>query len=425
MIATISEALEHLRQGRPVIVVDDEARENEGDIVLSAELATPEWVGWTIRHSSGYLCAPMTGEWADRLELPIMVEKSQDARGTAYTISVDAAEGVSTGISASDRARTLRVLADPSSKPSDLIRPGHVLPLRAVKGGLMERAGHTEATVALMELAGLTPVGMIGEVVGDDGELLRLPELLELGEREGVPVITIGELTDAYDAEHSPHTRSAKKPAQADDRVIFEVETTVPTEHGSFELRAYRDRSTGADHVAIVSGEPHDGMLVRLHSECLTGEALGSLKCECGPQLRSAMDTIQRDGGAVLYLRGHEGRGIGLINKLRAYRLQESGLDTLDANLALGLPADARDYGAAAAMLKDMGVTRVRLLSNNPEKKRQLEVHGITVEELQPLVVGIGEDNYGYLEAKRDRMGHYLPGQLPTGVITLPKEGKN
>ena len=425
MIATISEALEHLRQGRPVIVVDDEARENEGDIVLSAELATPEWVGWTIRHSSGYLCAPMTGEWADRLELPIMVEKSQDTRGTAYTISVDAAEGVSTGISASDRARTLRVLADPSSKPSDLIRPGHVLPLRAVKGGLMERAGHTEATVALMELAGLTPVGMIGEVVGDDGELLRLPELLELGEREGVPVITIGELTDAYDAEHSPHTRSTKKPAQADDRVIFEVETTVPTEHGSFELRAYRDRSTGADHVAIVSGEPHDGMLVRLHSECLTGEALGSLKCECGPQLRSAMDTIQRDGGAVLYLRGPEGRGIGLINKLRAYRLQESGLDTLDANLALGLPADARDYGAAAAMLKDMGVTRVRLLSNNPEKKRQLEVHGITVEELQPLVVGIGEDNYGYLEAKRDRMGHYLPGQLPTGVITLPKEGKN
>lgn len=424
MIATISEALEHLRQGRPVIVVDDEARENEGDIVLSAELATPEWVGWTIRHSSGYLCAPMTGEWADRLELPIMVEKSQDARGTAYTISVDAAEGVSTGISASDRARTLRVLADPSSKPSDLIRPGHVLPLRAVKGGLMERAGHTEATVALMELAGLTPVGMIGEVVGDDGELLRLPELLELGEREGVPVITIGELTDAYDAEHSPHTRSTKKPARADDRVIFEVETTVPTEHGSFELRAYRDRSTGADHVAIVSGEPRDGMLVRLHSECLTGEALGSLKCECGPQLRSAMDTIQRDGGAVLYLRGHEGRGIGLINKLRAYRLQESGLDTLDANLALGLPADARDYGAAAAMLKDMGVSRVRLLSNNPEKKRQLEVHGITVEELQPLVVGIGEDNYGYLEAKRDRMGHYLPGQLPTGVITLPKEGK-
>ena len=425
MIATISEALEHLRQGRPVIVVDDEARENEGDIVLSAELASPEWVGWTIRHSSGYLCAPMTGEWADRLELPVMVEKSQDPRGTAYTISVDAAEGVSTGISASDRARTLRVLADPSSNPSDLIRPGHVLPLRAVNGGLMERAGHTEATVALMELAGLTPVGMIGEVVGDDGELMRLPELLELGEREGVPVITIGELTDAYDAEHSPHTRSAKKPAQADDRVIFEVETTVPTEHGSFDLRAYRDRSTGADHVAIVSGKPHDGMLVRLHSECLTGEALGSLKCECGPQLRSAMDTIQRDSGAVLYLRGHEGRGIGLINKLRAYRLQESGLDTLDANLALGLPADARDYGAAAAMLKDMGVTRVRLLSNNPEKKRQLEVHGITVEELQPLVVGIGEDNYGYLEAKRDRMGHYLPGHLPTGVITLPKEGKN
>ena len=425
MIGTISEALEHLRQGRPVIVVDDEARENEGDIVLSAELATPQWVGWTIRNSSGYLCAPMTEEWADRLGLPIMVEKSQDPRTTAYTVSVDAAEGIGTGISASDRARTLRVLADPSSTPQDLIRPGHVLPLRAVEGGLMERAGHTEATVALMEMAGLTPVGMIGEVVGDDGELLRLPELLALGEKKGVPVITIAELTEAYDAAQSPMTQSGKKLALAHDRVMFEVETNVPTEHGMFSLRAYRDRATGADHVAIVSGAPHDGMLVRLHSECLTGEALGSLKCECGPQLRSAMDTIQRDGGAVLYLRGHEGRGIGLINKLRAYRLQESGLDTLDANLTLGLPADARDYGAAAAMLKDMGVTRVRLLSNNPEKKRQLEQHGITAEHLQPLVVGVGADNFEYLEAKRDRMGHYLPGGLSTGVITLPQEGKN
>ena len=425
MMGTISEALEHLRQGRPVIVVDDEGRENEGDIVLSAELATPQWVGWTIRHSSGYLCAPMTSERADRLKLPIMVQHSQDPRTTAYTVSVDAAIGVGTGISATDRARTLRVLGDPSSTAADLIRPGHILPLRAVDGGVMERAGHTEATVDLLTLAGLSPVGVIGEVVGDDGELLRLPALLALGEREGVPVVTIADLITALDSDSERATSPIAQKSLGADRVVCEVDTNVPTTHGAFNLRAYRDRATGADHVASLSGTPHDGMLVRLHSECLTGEALGSMKCECGPQLDSALDTINREGGAVLYLRGHEGRGIGLINKLRAYRLQESGLDTLDANLALGLPADARDYGAAAAMLKDMGVTSIRLLSNNPEKKRQLLQHGITVEELQPLVVGVGADNYGYLEAKRDRMGHYLPGQLPTGVITLPQEGQS
>ena len=424
-IGTIEVALEHLRLGRPIIVVDDEARENEGDIVLAAELATPEWIGWTIRHSSGYLCAPMPGEWADRLDLPPMVERNQDPRSTAYTVSVDAATGVSTGISASDRTRTLRLLADPKTEASDLIRPGHILPLRAVPGGLLERPGHTEATVVLLELAGLEPVGVIGEVVGDDGELLRLPELLELGVAEGIPVITIDQLIDYTD--HDGRVASAGRiavGAPGNDRVMFEVETVVPTEHGTFTLRAYRDRATGADHVAIVAGTPRDGMLVRLHSECLTGEAMGSLKCECGPQLRSAMQTIQREGGVVIYLRGHEGRGIGLINKLRAYRLQESGLDTLDANLALGLPADARDYGAAAAILEDMGVSRVRLLSNNPEKKRQLEHHGIEVTALEPLIVGVSEENFGYLEAKRDRMGHRLPGELDTGAITLPQEGR-
>jgi len=422
-IGSIPEALDHLRQGRPIIVVDDEARENEGDIVLAADLATPEWVGWAIRHSSGYLCAPMPSDWADRLQLPLMVRDSEDPRRTAYGVSVDAAAGVSTGISASDRTRTLRVLADPHSKPTDLIRPGHILPLRASTGGLMERPGHTEATVSLLAMAGLQPVGMIGEVVGDDGELLRLPELLELGEREGVPVITIEQLIASGEVLGDTSVLGAMHQGSRDQqRVIFEVETDVPTEHGTFTLRAYRDRATGADHVAIVSGEPHDGMLVRLHSECLTGEAMGSLKCECGPQLRSAMETIHERGGAVIYLRGHEGRGIGLINKLRAYRLQESGLDTLDANLALGLPADARDYGAAAAILKDMGIAEVKLLSNNPEKKRQLEQHGITVSESEPLVVGIGADNFGYLEAKRDRMGHTLPGQLETGAIPIPQE---
>lgn len=425
-IGTINEALEHLRLGRPIIVVDDEARENEGDLVLSAQLATPEWVGFTIRHSSGFLCAPMPPEKAEALNLPQMVEHNEDPRKTAYTVSVDAATGITTGISASDRTRTLRVLADPGSTPSSLIRPGHIVPLKAAAGGVKERAGHTEAAVELMQLAGLEPVAVIGEVVGDDGELLRLPQLLEMGERERIPVVTIAQLIKDLDANpDGVDLRVPRHPVVADQRVIFEVETRVPTEHGTFDLRAYRDRATGADHIAIVSGDPHDGMLVRLHSECLTGEAMGSLKCECGPQLQSAMERINEEGGIVIYLRGHEGRGIGLVNKLRAYRLQELGLDTLDANLALGLPADARDYGAAAAILADMGVSSVKLLSNNPEKRRQLEQHGITVTSLEALVVGVGEVNTAYLEAKRDRMGHHLPGELATGAITIPKEGQN
>ena len=422
-IGTLDDALTHLRAGRPVIVVDDEARENEGDIVLAASLATPDWVGWTIRHTSGFLCAPMPAEWIDRLNLPIMVADSEDPRRTAYTVSVDASSGIGTGISASDRTRTLRVLADPQSTPDSLIRPGHILPLREADGGLHARHGHTEATIELLRRAGLEPVGVIGEVVKDDGELMRLPELLEFGEEHGVPVVTIHQLLDTIGDEDNMSALVTGRGLNDSSRVIFEVETNVPTEHGKFLLRAYRDRATGADHIAIVSGEPHDDMLVRLHSECLTGEAMGSLKCECGPQLDAAMETINTQGGAVIYLRGHEGRGIGLVNKLRAYRLQEAGLDTLDANLALGLPADARDYGAAAAILRDMGVTRVRLLSNNPEKRRQLEEHGITVTALEPLIVGIGEDNAGYLEAKRDRMGHRLPGALDTGIITLPQEG--
>ena len=289
-IGTIQEALEHLREGRPIIVVDDEARENEGDIILSAQLATPQWVGWTIRHSSGYLCAPMLAERATELELPPMVANNEDPRKTAYTVSVDASTGITTGISASDRTRTLRALADPGSSPSSLIRPGHIVPLTAAPGGVRERAGHTEAAVELMQLAGLEPVAMIGEVVGDDGELLRLPALLEMGTTHNIPVVTIAQLIRELDTEGTtPNHLAIRAAPLGDQRVIFEVETRVPTEHGVFDLRAYRDRATGADHIAIVSGEPHDGMLVRLHSECLTGEALGSLKCECGPQLEAAM----------------------------------------------------------------------------------------------------------------------------------------
>ncbi|WP_138944817.1 GTP cyclohydrolase II [Plantibacter sp. M259] len=424
-IASIPEALEALRQGRPVIVADDEGRENEGDVILAAESATQEWIAWTVRHSSGFICAPMTNEIADRLALPPMVALNEDPRGTAYTVTVDAADRLSTGISAADRAHTLRVLADPASVPANLSRPGHIVPLRAVDGGVRERDGHTEAAVDLMKLAGLVPVGAISEIVADDGEMMRLPGLIALGEREGVLVTTIAALIAFLEEnpdflEENPDAaavcaeeRAAQAAIPESSNVSFEVETTVPTTHGSFRLRAYRDRRTGADHVAIIAGDPQaTGALVRVHSECLTGEAFGSLKCECGPQLDSALDTIQRHGGVVVYLRGHEGRGIGLVNKLRAYRLQEDGLDTLDANLALGLPADARDYTAASAILTDLGITSVRLLSNNPEKERQLTNHGIAVSERVPLVVGVGLFNEGYLETKRDRMGHSIGFEL-------------
>lgn len=423
-LADIPTALQALREGKPVIVADDEGRENEGDVVMAAQFASQEWIAWTVRHTSGYLCAPLTNDIADRLQLPPMWAQNEDPRGTAYTISVDAADRLSTGISASDRAHTLRVLADPESTPANLIRPGHVIPLRAVDGGVRERDGHTEATVDLLKLAGLSPVGVIGEIVEDSGEMMRLPGLLKLGAEHDVPVITIEELIRFMEERKCEKDPTAVIEIPETERVSFEVETTVPTEHGTFRVRAYRDRSTGADHVAWISGDPVDGALVRVHSECLTGEAFGSLKCECGPQLEAALERIQTDGGVVVYLRGHEGRGIGLINKLRAYRLQEDGLDTLDANLMLGLPADARDYGAATAILKDLGLTSVRLLSNNPEKARQLQERGVTVTELVPLVVGVGEFNEGYLEAKRDRMGHALPDDAALDAVRLDEELK-
>jgi len=416
-LADIPTALAALRLGKPVIVADDEGRENEGDVIISAQLATQEWIAWTVRNSSGFICAPMTNDIADTLDLPVMVLNNEDPRGTNYTVTVDAADRLSTGISAADRAHTLRVLAEPTSTPASLNRPGHILPLRAVDGGVRERDGHTEAAVDLMKLAGLTPVAGIAEIVADDGEMMRLPGLLVLGEREGVPVITIADLIDYLQKFHCDDDLASVSAIRESPRVDFEVETTVPTSHGSFQIRAYRDRMTGADHVAIVSGIPADGALVRVHSECLTGEAFGSLKCECGPQLQAALDTIEESGGIVVYLRGQEGRGIGLINKLRAYKLQEDGLDTLDANLALGLPADARDYGAASAILDELGVSSVRLLTNNPEKVRQLEAHGVTVSERVPLVVGVGSHNEGYLAAKRDRMGHNIEAnQIVKGI---------
>jgi 3,4-dihydroxy 2-butanone 4-phosphate synthase/GTP cyclohydrolase II len=420
-LTPIPEVLAALRAGRVVLVADDEGRENEGDAIASAELATKESIAWIVKNSSGLLCAPMPRDVADRLNLPIMIERSQDTRKTAYTITVDAAVGVTTGISASDRATTLRALADPESVPSDLIRPGHILPLRAVDGGVLVRAGHTEAAVDLMRMAGLSPVGVIAEIVAEDGDMMRMPGLLELGERENVPVTTIAAMIEWLGANplEEPSAESLDE-----HRVAFEVETTVPTEFGTFRMRGYRDHATGSDHIAIVSGTPAaDNALVRVHSECVTGEALHSLKCECGPQLNDALRIINSEGGVVLYMRGHEGRGIGLVNKFKAYKLQEQGLDTLDANLALGLPADARDYTAAARMLDDMGIRSVRLLSNNPEKQRQLEDHGIKINALVPLIVGLGQFNTEYLGVKRDRMGHQLPGGL-VALGSAPKDKK-
>jgi 3,4-dihydroxy 2-butanone 4-phosphate synthase / GTP cyclohydrolase II len=408
-LADIPAALAALSEGKPVIVVDNESRENEGDLIIGAQFATQEWLAFMIRHTSGFICAPMTHEFADRLELPLMVLDNQDPLRTAYTITVDASDRLSTGISAADRAHTLRVLANVDSTPSSLNRPGHILPLRALDGGVRSRPGHTEAAVDLLKLAGLIPVGAIGEITEEDGEMMRLPALIEFGERQGLPVVTIATLIDYLQEWHSDSDVPVSVPIPESSRVIFEVETNVPTEHGAFRFRAYRDRQTGADHLAIISGTPTNGTLLRVHSECLTGEVFGSEKCECGPQLDAALDAIQEQGGVVIYMRGHEGRGIGLINKLKAYRLQEDGLDTLDANLALGFPADGRDYGAAVAILEDLGISEVRAITNNPEKLRQLGERGITVLERVPLVVGVGEFNEKYLEAKRDRMGHVLP----------------
>jgi 3,4-dihydroxy 2-butanone 4-phosphate synthase/GTP cyclohydrolase II len=404
----IEEVLQALREGKPVIITDDEDRENEGDAIIAAQFATDEWVAWMVRYTSGYLCAPMTEERANALDLPLMWVKNQDPHHTAYTVSVDAANRESTGISAKERANTARVLADPTSTPLSLIRPGHVLPLRAKPGGVLERPGHTEAAVDLMELAGLEPVGLMAELVNDDGTMMRSGELFELAQRFELPMSTISHLRDHM-------AKRSGEPKGSSNRIRFEAEAKLPTSHGEFKVRGYYDVQTTADHVAIISGNPTgENVLVRMHSECITGEAFGSLKCECGPQLDAALEAINDDpaGGVVVYLRGQEGRGIGLLNKLKAYSLQEQGLDTVDANLALGLPSEAREYGAAVAILRDLGVKSVRLLTNNPAKRRYLEDAGIPVTEAVPLIVGLAEQNKGYLEAKRARMGHMIPANL-------------
>ena len=394
-LSTIEEALEALRAGLPVLVTDDENRENEGDVILAAATATTKWMAWTIRHTSGYICVPMSESRADRLGLPLMVIDNRDPRRTAYTVTVDAAEGVTTGISAADRAHTIRLLAQEDSTASDFNRQGHVVPLRARHGGVLVRGGHTEAAVDLCRLAGLAPVGAIGELVHDDGSMMRLPAVLDLGAEHSLPVITIAALI-AW--------------RQRNDRVERIADTRLPTRHGVFRVVGYRDLVTGTEHLALVSPKGIQGRapLARLHSECLTGDVFRSQRCDCGPQLERSLERVGAEGGVVVYLRGHEGRGVGLLSKLQAYELQDKGFDTVDAQTELGLPIDAREYAAGAAILADLGLGAVRLLTNNPMKVNAMRDYGIEVVAVERLRMVPGAHNAAYLRKKRDRMGHDL-----------------
>ncbi|MDK9655290.1 GTP cyclohydrolase II [Propionibacterium freudenreichii] len=428
---TIAEALEQLRAGRPVLVADSQSRENEVDAVLSAELATPATVGWMVRHTSGYLCAPMTGERADHLGLPLMVPRSQDTLHTAYTLSVDAASGVTTGISGHDRSRTANVLADPAATPADLVRPGHMLPLRAVAGGVRERGGHTEASVELCALAGLAPVGVISELVHDDGSMMRMADAEPFAVEQGLVLVTIEALIAELDARgaapfSSPRTVGEWNP----DRVTRVAQAHLPTRHGDFTVVAYRDLRTGAEHLALSAGGVADAVdgpaqgasqqgvpLVRVHSECVTGDVFGSRKCDCGAQLDRALELIAEQGGVLVYLGGHEGRGIGLAEKIAAYALQEGGADTVEANVARGWDPDLREYGAAAAILRDLGVRQVRLLTNNPDKVQALAGQGIGVDQVVPLVVGVTAQNIDYLRTKVAKMGHLMDVESMLGVV--------
>ena len=394
---SIEDALRELRAGKPIVVIDDADRENEGDLIFAAQLATTELVGFMIRHTSGYICVGMIGADLDRLGLPPMTAVNEDRKGTAYAVSVDAREVVSTGISAADRALTIKVLADSATEPYELTRPGHVMPLRAVPGGVLRRPGHTEAAVDLTRLAGLNPAGALCELVNDDGSMMRAQECRAFADEHGLLMISIEDLIRFRRRHETQVERVAAVP--------------LPTEFGTFTAHGYRSTIDGSEHVALVVGDIGEGqdVLVRVHSECLTGDVFSSLRCDCGPQLHAAMRQVADAGrGVVLYVKGHEGRGIGLLDKLRAYALQDTGRDTVDANLDLGLPADARDYGTGAQILADLGVCSMRLLTNNPAKRAGLEGYGLTISERVPLVIDSNDHNRDYLQTKVDRMGHDL-----------------
>jgi 3,4-dihydroxy 2-butanone 4-phosphate synthase / GTP cyclohydrolase II len=388
------------RDGKFVIIVDDEARENEGDLVIAAEKVTPEAINFMATQGRGLICLPLTGERLDQLQIPLMVQENTSTHGTAFTISIEAKRGITTGISASDRAVTVLAAIDPRTRPEDLARPGHVFPLRARDGGVLVRAGQTEASVDLARLAGLMPAAVICEIMAEDGTMARMPALEPFAARHGLKIISVADLI-AYRRRHEQLVRKV-------------VETTMPTEHGTFTAHAYVDTITGEEHVALVKGSLADAaargeaVLVRMHSKCLTGDTFGSLRCDCGQQLHWAMAQIEREGtGVVVYLH-QEGRGIGLHNKLRAYKLQDEGHDTIDANLKLGFPEDKRDYGIGAQILADLGVKRMRLMTNNPKKLVALDGYDLQLVDQIPIPVHANPHNLRYLQTKRDRMGHTL-----------------
>jgi 3,4-dihydroxy 2-butanone 4-phosphate synthase/GTP cyclohydrolase II len=399
--ATIEEAIEEIRQGKMVVVVDDESRENEGDLTIAAQFVTPEAINFMAKEGRGLVCLALTPERCDELGLHLMAAKNESSFQTAFTVSVEAhsRHGVTTGISAADRARTIQVAIDPGSSPRDLVQPGHVFPLKAKAGGVLERVGQTEAAVDLARLAGVIPAGVICEIMNDDGTMARVPDLDPYCRRHGLKMVTVADLV-AYRRKH-------------DKLVERVVSTGLPTAYGSFVAVGYRSLVDNKHHVALVKGEVagEQDVLVRVHSECLTGDVFHSLRCDCGEQLESALSMIEREGSGVLLYLSQEGRGIGLLNKLRAYKLQEEGLDTVDANLRLGLPADLRDYGIGAQILSDLGLTSIRILTNNPKKISGLSGYGLSVSDQVPIEHLPNPHNEAYLRAKRDRLGHTLHHQ--------------
>jgi 3,4-dihydroxy 2-butanone 4-phosphate synthase / GTP cyclohydrolase II len=398
--ATIEEALEDFRAGKFLIVVDDADRENEGDLTIAAEFATPEAINFMATHGRGLICLSLTGERCRELELRPMTDRNEAPHNTAFTVSVEAREGVSTGISAHDRARTIQVAIDPRSRPSDLVQPGHVFPLEARAGGVLQRAGQTEAAVDLARLAGLTPAGVVCEVMNDDGTMARVRDLVPYCERHGLKMITVADLIE--------YRRRTEK------LVERFVTVRLPTAYGEFTAIAFRELLTGKPHVALVKGEVEgkENVLVRVHSECLTGDVFHSLRCDCGEQLDLALRRIEQEGQGVLLYLSQEGRGIGLLPKLKAYELQENGFDTVDANVHLGFPVDAREWGTGSQILVDLGLSSIRILTNNPQKVSALGMFGLTVVSQEPIDVPPNTENRAYLEAKRDRLGHTIGRKL-------------
>lgn len=405
-LARVEDAIEELKQGHMVIVVDDEDRENEGDLIFAAEKVTPDAVAFMVKHCSGIIFVSMEGDRLEQLNLPLMVSNNSESMQTAFTISVDAHRGTSTGISAADRCATIRTLIDPEAKPADLARPGHIFPLRYASGGVLRRAGHTEASVDLARAAGLYPAGVGCEIVNDDGSMARLPELERFAEQHDLLIISIADLI-AY------RRRSEKL-------VHRMTEARIPTSYGDFKAVAYESHD-GRTHVALVKGEPKgkENVLVRVHSECFTGDVIGSIRCDCGLQLQEALRQVCEEGeGVVVYIRGHEGRGIGLRHKLEAYALQDTGLDTVEANIELGFAPDSRDYGVGAQILADLGVSTMRLLTNNPTKQAGLEGYGLKIVDRVPLESTPNPENIHYLRTKKDKMGHLLASFGPiTGAL--------